>query len=114
MTTAKSAATETSPKKPVAKKTAVKAAAKPVRSPAKPEKKAKQKVKVVRDSFTMPEGEYRKIAEIKESCLKAGLPVKKSEVLRAGLQALASLNTAQLKRLLGSLEKIKTGRPKKH
>ncbi len=120
MTTAKSAATATSPKKPTAKKTApkkpaAKAAAKPAGATAKPEaRKAKQKVKVVRDSFTMPENEYLKIAEIKEVCLKAGLQVKKSEVLRAGLQALSGLTTAQLKRALGSLEKIKTGRPKKH
>lgn len=78
-------------------------------------KKAKKepKVKIVRDSFTMPHSEYQKIAEIKEICLEAGLPVKKSEVLRAGLKALAGLNVAQLKRALAGLEKIKTGRPKK-
>jgi Arc/MetJ-type ribon-helix-helix transcriptional regulator len=78
----------------------------------KPRKEAKQKV--VRDSFTMPQSEYQKIAEIKEICLKAGMHVKKSEVLRAGLQALAGMNVAQLKRVLAGLEKIKTGRPKKH
>lgn len=70
--------------------------------------------KVVRDSFTMPQNEYQKIAEIKETCLKAGLPVKKSEVLRAGLKALADLKTTQLRRALAEVEKIKTGRPKKH
>ena len=78
----------------------------------KPKKERKEKV--VRDSFTMPQSEYRKIAEIKETCLKAGLPVKKSEVLRAGLKALGEMNAAQLKRALAGLEKIKTGRPKKH
>lgn len=115
MTTKKSAATATSPKKPAAEKTAAKAAAKPARATAKPEvKKVKQKVKIVRDSFTMPEDEYRKIAEIKEAALKAGLPVKKSEVLRAGLKVLSGMSAAQLKRALGGLEKIKTGRPKKH
>ncbi len=69
---------------------------------------------MVRDSFTMPKSEYQKIAEIKEACLKAGLHVKKSEVLRAGLKALGAMNAAQLKRSLTGLEKIKTGRPKKH
>ncbi len=77
----------------------------------KPKKEAK--MKIVRDSFTMPQSEYQKIAEIKEICLEAGLPVKKSEVLRAGLKALAKLNAQQLKRALEGLEKIKTGRPKK-
>lgn len=72
------------------------------------------KVKVVRDSFTMPQGEYLKIAEIKEAASKAGVPVKKSEVLRAGLKALAAMSPAQLKVALAGLEKIKTGRPKKH
>lgn len=81
---------------------------------AKKEKKEHKEKKVVRDSFTMPQSEYRKIAEIKESCLKAGLHVKKSEVLRAGLKALGEKSDAQLRQLLKSLEKIRTGRPKKH
>jgi hypothetical protein len=78
------------------------------------EKKAKKehKIKVVRDSFTMPQSEYQKIADIKAASLKAGLHVKKSEVLRAGLQALAALTPLQLKRALAGLEKVKTGRPK--
>ena len=97
MTTKKnSAATaNTSAKKSPVKKAKIpaKTAAKaPVKTqadmaPKQAAKKAKKehKEKVVRDSFTMPQSEYRKIAEIKESCLKAGLHVKKSEVLRAGL-----------------------------
>lgn len=71
-------------------------------------------MKVVRDSFTMPQDEYLKIAEIKEAGLKAGVPVKKSEVLRAGLKALVTMSPAQLKAALAGLERIKTGRPKKH
>jgi len=71
------------------------------------------KVKVVHDSFSMPEGEYQKIAEIKTICLKAGLHAKKSEVLRAGLKALGEMNEAQLKVAIAGLEKVKTGRPKK-
>ena len=86
----------------------------PLAEPVKTVKVAKKpKLKVVRDSFTMPQSEYLKIAEIKELCLKAGLSVKKSEVLRAGLRALAGMDTAQLKRAMAGVEKIKTGRPKK-
>ena len=79
-------------------------------------KKAKKniKVKVVRDSFTMPQNEYQKIAEIKAICLKSKVHVKKSEVLRAGLKVLGGLRNSQLKKVLGDLEKVKTGRPKKH
>ena len=76
--------------------------------------KKEHKDKVVRDSFTIPQSEYQKIAEIKDICLKAGLHVKKSEVLRAGLKALCKQNAAQLKQSLLGLEKIRTGRPKKH
>jgi len=91
-------------------KSGVKVAAK--QAAKKPKKEHKKKV--VRDSFTMPQNEYAKIAEIKAICLKSKMHVKKSEVLRAGLIVLAKLNAAQLKQTLGSLEKIKTGRPHKH
>lgn len=96
------------------KKSAAKPSVKdPLQRAAKKLKKEHKK-KVVRDSFTMPQSEYQKIAEIKAICLKAKMHVKKSEVLRAGLKALAELNATQLKRALSELEKIKTGRPKKH
>jgi len=101
-----------------AKKALVEQAPVPAKAAAKKPKKEhpkkEHKEKVVRDSFTMPQSEYQKIAAIKETCLKAGLPVKKSEVLRAGLKALGEMNASQLKRALAGLEKIKTGRPKKH
>jgi len=114
-TTKKSAAKAVAaePKVAVKKATApAKAVAKPAAKAVDKKPKKEAKVKVVRDSFTMPQSEYQKIAEIKEACLKAGLHVKKSEVLRAGLQALSALSAAQLKRALSGLEKIKTGRPK--
>jgi hypothetical protein len=101
-------------KSPVARKrVAPKAAIAKPEKKIKKEKKADEKVKVVRDSFTMPQIDYDLIAEIKQKALKAGLHVKKSELLRAGLQALSKLNTAQLKLTVTNLEKIKTGRPKK-
>ena len=42
-----------------------------------------KKAKLVRDSFTMPDGEYALIAALKKRCLDAGVPAKKSEILRA-------------------------------
>ena len=96
-------------------------AAKPVKkAPEKREKKTKKasgkveaKVKVIRDSFTMPQNDYAKIGELKQACQKAGLQVKKSELLRAGLHALGKLSVAQLKQTITQMEQIKTGRPKK-
>lgn len=106
------------PRKPAVKKPAVRkpAVAKPapkLEKKLKKEKKADSKVKVVRDSFTMPQTDYELIAELKQKALKAGLHVKKSELLRASLQNLSRLSVAQLKLAISSLEKIKTGRPKK-
>ena len=89
----------------------------------KPEKKIKKAKKangkdeananVIRDSFTMPKSDYVKIGELKQVCLKAGIQVKKSELLRAGLHALGKLTAVQLKQTIAQMEQIKTGRPKK-
>lgn len=89
-------------------------AAAPVATEVKVEAKAKKekKTKVIRDSFTLPQDDYAKIAELKQACLKAGLHVKKSELIRAGLRLLSKLDSAQLHAELDGLEKIKTGRPK--
>jgi len=96
------------------KKSTVKVPVKrPAKLPAKAGIKNPKKEKVIRDSFTMPQNEYQKISEIKAICLTAGLHVKKSEVLRAGLKALGKLSAVQLKQVLSSIERVKTGRPNK-
>jgi len=76
--------------------------------------KKQKKIKMVRDSFTMPEYDYAKIAELKKKCLKAGVPIKKSELLRAGLSYLTKLSSPALLKTVQQVEKIKTGRPVKH
>ncbi len=108
------------PPKPsaAARKSATEApvSAKPARKNKKARKtngKAKNRKKVVRDSFNMPQNDYAKIAELKQVCLKAGMRVKKSELLRAGLYALGKLSAAQLKQAIAQMEQIKTARPKK-
>lgn len=97
--------------KPVVKPATNKAVAMPKLVAKKPKKEPKEKI--VHDCFSMPKTEHRKIAEIKEACLKDGLHVKKSEVLRAGLKVLGEMNEAQLKRAIAWLEKVKADRPKK-
>jgi hypothetical protein len=82
----------------------------------KPEADAKEKskkAKLVRDSFTMPEAEYAVLGEVKKACLKAGIEVKKSELLRVGVALIRQLDILRLKEVLGSLPTLKTGRPKK-
>lgn len=139
---AKAAPAKPAVKKPAAKPAArpapKAAAAKPVAKPAAPkdekkvekvekiekpvkaektekiEKAAKpKKVKQVRDSFTMPENEYAVLAQVKKSCLKAGVEIKKSDLLRIGVSLIKNLKIAELKDILAGLTPLKVGRPKK-
>lgn len=73
----------------------------------------KQRVKLVRDSFTMPREDFDRIARLKERAIDFKRPAKKSELLRAGLQTLERLDDASLHAALDALQPIKTGRPKK-
>lgn len=124
---------KTASKKPAPARRAAKPVAKPAAAvdtekvtktdalppPAKPvkENKAKKvapkKPKLVRDSFTFPENDYALLAELKQRALKAGHEIKKSELLRAGLAALAAMAEADLITALTGVERIKTGRPSK-
>ncbi|HYC42711.1 MAG TPA: hypothetical protein VEB70_06960 [Noviherbaspirillum sp.] len=92
----------------------VKAAEKPVTKPAPEPKEKPRKPKLVRDSFTMPEAEYAVLGEVKKACLKAGIEVKKSELLRVGVALIRQLDTAKLKEILAGLPALKAGRPKKN
>jgi hypothetical protein len=78
----------------------------------KADKRAKaNRPKLVRDSFTMPESDYVRIKALKTRLLQAGVEIKKSEVLRAGLLALEGLSDTQLQKIVSQVERIKTGRP---
>jgi len=104
----KAAAKKTDTKKPAVKKQAANPSA---ASSAKSLKD--KKVKVVRDSFTIPKSELLQIAESKKRALGLGVEIKKSELIRAGLQALTGMNDAAFKKALASVPTIKTGRPAK-
>ena len=106
-------------KKVVAKKVLVKkvAAKKVARKVAAPAPKAvvapkPVKVKLVRDSFTMPSDEYALLGQLKQRALAGAHHAKKSELLRAGVKLLASLDNAALLRALAAVPAVKTGRPK--
>jgi hypothetical protein len=89
-------------------------AAKPAAKRARPEKPEKpKKAKLVRDSFTIPKAEYGVLEELKLRAAKLGQPAKKSEVLRAGIKALAALSDEALLASLAAVPRVKTGRPAK-
>lgn len=71
------------------------------------------KLKMERDSFTMPKTEYAQFAVLKDRLVKLGQPAKKSELLRAGIMQLAAMTDAALKAAMAKVPTIKTGRPNK-
>ena len=101
--------------KPAKEATAKAAKAKKAGKPAKSGKADKadkaRKPKLVRDSFTIPKAEYAVIETLKLRAAKLGRPAKKSEVLRAGVQALAAMGDAAFLAAVGAVPVVKTGRP---
>lgn len=70
-----------------------------------------QKSSVVRDTFSMPPDDYSRIEELRITAAREGrVSTSKSEVVRAGLQALGALNGQQLVEALSRLEKLVPGR----
>lgn len=109
---AKPIASKPAVSKPAVTKPAIKVVNKTTAGAEKDKPKA-SKVKMERDSFTMPKEEYAQIATLKKRLEVVGQPAKKSELLRAGLKLLAAMDDAALKATLASVPVIKTGRPKK-
>jgi hypothetical protein len=80
----------------------------------KAEKPAKpKKPKLVRDSFTIPKTEYVVLEELKLRAIKLASPIKKTELIRAGIKALAAMSDTGLLAALKAVPAIKTGRPAK-
>jgi len=69
------------------------------------DKKLKQ-TPLVRDCFTFPEAEYAHLVGLKKRLLADGIGVKKSELLRAGLALLASLDDESMKELLAKVPQV--------
>lgn len=72
-----------------------------------------KKVKLVRDSFTIPKPEYLVLDDLKLRAAAMKHPVKKGELLRAGIKALAAMADTQLLSALQAVPALKTGRPSK-
>ena len=65
----------------------------------------------MRDSFTIPKTEYTVLDDLKLRSIALAQPAKKSELLRAGIKALAAMSDAALRAALQAVPAIKTGRP---
>lgn len=60
----------------------------------------------VREKYTMPEGEFEQLLVMKQRLSDLGVPVKKSELVRAGLLQLAGLDDAELKDALFKIQLV--------
>ena len=104
----------TAPAKKAAAKAAPAKKAKAESTPSSTDKPAKpHKPKLVRDSFTIPKDEYAVLEALKSRALGLGQHVRKSELLRAGIQALGAMSDRALLAAVGAVPTLKTGRPKK-
>ena len=91
------------PAKPAPRSAAVSASA-AVSGSAKP--------KLVRDSFTIPKSEYLVLEGLKTRAANLTRPVKKSELLRAGVAVLNAMTDKAFLAALNGVPSLKTGRPK--
>ena len=66
----------------------------------RPLDKTLRNVLLVREKFSLPEGEFDQLLEMKQQLSDLGLPVKKSELVRAGLLLLVGLDEVELKEVL--------------
>lgn len=109
--------------KPVAKRPAARTAtpapaapAKPVQaSPAlaaEPSKKAR-KIDAVRSSFNLAASEYASLTTLKKSLGTKRSPVKKGQLIRAGLALLRDLPAAQIHAIVATLPTLKAPAAKK-
>ena len=96
---------------PAAVKVALKPAAAPVAVPVVKLEKNAKKHKLVRDSFTIPKAEYTVLEDLKQRAAVLMQGAKKSELLRAGIKALAAMSDTEFLNVLKQVPAIKTGRP---
>ena len=61
----------------------------------------------MRDTFSFPRDDHRLFAELQQRCFAAGFSASKSELVRAGLHALAAMPGEALAATLGRIEKLK-------
>lgn len=108
-------AKKSSLRKPAAANVAAKKAVAKSAAPVESERvgAAKAKVKLIRDSFTMPKDEYAAIDALKQRALSLARTVKKSELLRAGIGALKAMSDVAFLAAVKAIPSLKTGRPKR-
>ena len=83
------------------------AAAKPKAKAPTPARRSKPTL----DSYSCTKEDLQRLQELVQRALKVGTPTNKSEVIRAGLIALAGLPNQEFSKMLLKVPRLKTGRP---
>ena len=94
-------------------KPVTKSAAKPAPKATADKQAKEKKIKMVRDSISIPKDEYQVLGEMKTRAGKLGVEVKKTELIRAGIKLLATLTGASFLSAVRAVPSLKTGRPAK-
>lgn len=81
--------------------------------PAQPGDTDAETPKLIRDTFSMPDCDYQLISEILERTPAVAARSTKSEIIRAGLKVLHTMDDDDLSRVLTQVRRLKTGRPAK-
>jgi hypothetical protein len=66
---------------------------------------------IIRETFSLPPDESCRIDGLRMRAAQAGVMLNRSEVVRAGIAALAMLNDTQFSAVTNDVPKLKTGRP---
>ena len=72
-----------------------------------------KKIKMVRDSISIPKAEFLVLGEMKTRAAKLGVEAKKTELIRAGIKVLTALTDTAFVAAVRAVPNIKTGRPAK-
>ena len=72
-----------------------------------------KKIKMVRYSFTMPKPEFSVLDVLKLRAAQLSAPIQKTELISAGIKALAAMTDADFLLAIRAVPNLKTGRPAK-
>lgn len=72
-----------------------------------------KKPKLIRENFKISKVEYTALEDLKERASKLGCRAKRSELLRAGVKALAALSDGAFRSALSVLPTVNVGGPNK-
>ena len=68
-----------------------------------------KKERAIRDTFSFSEADYALLPELQQRCLQGQHSASKSEIVRAGLKALAQMKPKELLAAVAAVEKLKPG-----